>query len=123
MADKPIGKVRNPLVVILLSIITLGIYYIFYLYFTFEEIKNWRGQGWSGALYLLFQFVLFPVLIVLPWLLPAYVGRMYQEDNQVKTISGLTGFWIFLPLLGGIIWLFRVQNSLNRFWIGKGAIG
>jgi hypothetical protein len=116
IAARPVGKERSPVAVILLAIVTLGIYAIIYNYCTFEELKNWRGQGWSGMLYLLFQF-LFPFpLIALPWLVPAYVGRMYAEDRQEKPISGLTGFWPFLPIIGSIVWLVKVQNNLNRFW-------
>lgn len=119
--SKPIGKIRNPLVVLVLFIVTFGIYSIFYYYFTFEELKNHRGQGWSGVMFLVIFFipVLNLALIAIPWLLPAYVGRMYAEDNQEKPITGLAGFWVFLPIIGGIIWLFRVQGCLNRFWQGR----
>jgi hypothetical protein len=41
---------------------------------------------------------------------------MYAEDRQEKPISGLTGFWPFLPIIGSIVWLVKVQNNLNRFW-------
>ena len=118
---KPIGKVRNPWSVLILSIITFGIYGIIYMYKTFDEMKNWRGQGWSGTLYLVFQIIFPPPIIALPWLLPAYVGRMYAEDGKEKPITGLAGFWVFVPFIGGIILLFKVQNRLNEFWKSKGA--
>lgn len=119
MTDRPPGKVRSPLTVILLSIVTLGIYSIVYYYCTFEELRNYRGQGWSGLLYLIFQFF-FPIpLIGMPWLLPAYVGRLYAEDGQPKPITGLSGFWVFLPILGPFIWLFSWQGRLNEFWERK----
>ena len=120
-AVRPLGKVRSPVSVILLSIVTLGIYAIIYQYSIFDELKNWRGQGWSGGLYLIFAF-LFPIpLIAIPWLVPAYVGRMYAEDNRDKPITGNAGFWMLLPLVGGIVWLFKVQNNLNSFWESKGV--
>lgn len=120
-AIRPLGKVRSPVTVILLSIVTLGIYSIIYQYSIFDELKNWRGQGWSGGLYLLFTF-LFPIpLIAIPWLVPAYVGRMYAEDNREKPITGNAGFWFLLPILGGVVWLFKVQNNLNSFWESKGV--
>jgi len=118
---KPVGRVRSPFVVFILMIVTLGIYGIIYHYSTFEEIRNWRGQGWSGVAYLLFQFLLPPVALVIPWLIPSYIGQMYAEDGQAKPITGLSGFWIFLPLLGGIIWLFVCQNKMNEFWEQKMA--
>ncbi len=118
---RPIGKQRSPLAVVLLTIATLGIYGIVYHYCAFEELRNWRGQGWSGGVFLLFLF-LFPFpLVALPWLVPAYVGRMYAEDGLEKPITGLAGFWSLLPLIGHIIWTFRVQNCMNRFWQQRSA--
>lgn len=123
MSDqKPLGKIRNPLTAILLTIVTLGIYAVVWNYSTFEELKNYRGQGWSGMLYLLFQF-LFPFpLLALPWLMPAYVGNLYAEDGRVKPINGLTGFWLFLPIIGAVVWFFKMQGNLNEFWTSKRAI-
>lgn len=121
VAPRPVGKQRSPLAALLLTLVTLGIYGIVYYYCILEELRNWRGQGWSGGVYLIFQFI-FPIpLVALPWLVPAYVGRMYAEDGQEKPITGLAGFWWLLPLIGGIVWIFRVQNCLNRFWQQKSA--
>lgn len=124
MARRPVGKVRTPLLVVLLGMITLGIYSIVWHFSVFEELRNHRGQGWNGVLYLLFLIVppLQLVLIATPFLIPAYVGRMYAEDGRQQPISGLSGFWIFLPLLGPIIWIFVVQDALNKYWQSKGAI-
>jgi hypothetical protein len=36
-------------------------------------------------------------------------------------VSGVTGFWMLLPLIGFIIWVVKVQGALNRFWESKGA--
>ena len=59
---------------------------------------------------------------LLPWLVPSYVGRMYDEDRQSKPISGLAGWWIFVPLLGGFVWIWKVQSALNGFWRVKSAV-
>ena len=119
MVNKPIGKIRNPWTVLILSIVTLGIYGIVWYYCIFEELKNWRSQGWSGTVFIIF-FLLFGIaLIAIPWLIPAYVGRMYEEDGKTKPITGLTGFWIFFPIIGGIMWIFKVHNNLNAFWETK----
>ena len=116
---KPIGKNRNPLTVLILGIVTLGIYIIIWYYCIFEELRNWRGQGWSGIIFIIFMLFFGIALIAIPWLIPAYVGNMYEEDGQTKPISGLTGFWVFLPIIGGIVWIFKVQNHLNAFWETK----
>jgi hypothetical protein len=33
-----------------------------------------------------------------------------------KPVRGVTGFWNFLPLIGWIIWMVKVQNALNHRW-------
>jgi len=118
------GRVRDPVVVLILSLITCGIYSIFFYYSTFEELSRWRGAGWTGGLFLLFYFVTCGIpLIALPWLMPHYVSLLYEEDGQAPPITWLSGFWVLLPLLGGIIWLFVWQTKLNEFWRMKGARG
>jgi len=116
---RPIGKNRNPWLVLILSIVTFGIYIIVWHYSILEELRNWRGQGWSGMIFIIFFLMFGIVLIAIPWLVPAYVGRMYEEDGKEKPITGLTGFWVLLPIFGGIVWIFKVQNNLNIFWEAK----
>ena len=119
--NRPVGRCRSVGIVILLYLVTFGIYPIIWLYSTFNEMNQYRGQGWSGGLYLLFEF-LFPFpLVATPWLIPAYVGRMYAEDNRQKPITGMSGFWIFVPFVGGFIWIAKIQGALNEFWASKGA--
>ncbi len=116
-ADRPIGRQRGILFVILMSIFTLGIYSIYWYYTTFEMLKNYRKQGVNGIVGTLLAFV-----VVSIFLLPAYVGRMYNEDgNQNNPVSGLTGFWVLVPYAGSIIWLYKIQTALNQFWASKGA--
>ena len=116
-ADRPIGRQRGILFVILMSIFTLGIYSIYWYYTTFEMLKNYRKQGVNGIVGTLLAFV-----IVSIFLLPAYVGRMYNEDgNPNNPVSGLSGFWVLVPYAGGIIWLYKIQTALNQFWASKGA--
>jgi Domain of unknown function (DUF4234) len=116
-ADRPLGRQRGVVFVILMSIFTLGIYSIYWYYTSFEMLKNYRKQGVNGLVGTLLAFV-----IVSIFLLPAYVGRMYNEDgNQNNPVSGLTGFWVLVPYVGSIIWLYKVQTALNEFWASKGA--
>jgi hypothetical protein len=113
----PLGRQRGVLFVILMSIFTLGIYSIYWYYKSFEELKNYRKQGVNGIVGVLLAFV-----IVSIFLLPAYVGRMYNEDgNPNNPVSGLSGFWVLVPYVGSIIWLYKVQTALNQFWASKGA--
>jgi hypothetical protein len=116
-ADHPIGRQRGVGFVILMYIFTFGIYAIYWYYKSFEELKHYRKQGVGGVAGALLAFILVSV-----FLLPAYVGRMYNEDgNPNNPVSGLTGFWVLIPYAGVIIWLYKVQTALNQFWASKGA--
>jgi Na+/proline symporter len=116
-SDRPIGRQRGVGFVIVLYIVTLGIYGLYWIYKSFDEMKGYRRQGVSGIVGLLLAFI-----IVSTFLLPAYVGRMYNEDgNPNNPVSGLTGFWVFVPYVGTFIWLYKIQTALNQFWASKGA--
>jgi hypothetical protein len=92
-------------------ILTLGIYGLYWIYISFAEVRARRGQGVAPIVGLLLALI--PVSI---FLLPSYVGNMYAEDGREKPITGLTGLWALVPLVGSIIWLFKVQGRLNDFW-------
>jgi hypothetical protein len=108
-----VGRHRNPLTVVLLSIVTLGIYLLYWIYITFAEVRAHRDKGTSGIVGLLLALI--PVSI---FLLPSHVGDMYAEAGKPKPITGYTGLWALIPLVGGIVWLFKVQNRLNEYWAG-----
>jgi hypothetical protein len=114
---RPIGHQRGPGFVIVMYIVTLGIYGLYWVYKSYEEMKAYRKQGVSGIVGVLLGFI-----IVSIFLLPAYVGRMYNEDgNPNNPVSGLTGFWVLVPYVGSFIWLYKIQTALNEFWASKGA--
>ena len=109
----PVGKIRSPWAIIGLSIITLGIYGLFWQYATFEDMKEHSNQGIGGILGLVIGIFVAPVNL---FLMPSEVGNLYAARGQEKPVSGLTGFWVFLPLVGGFIWLFKTQGRLNDYW-------
>ncbi len=112
------GKIRNPWVVIGLSIITLGIYALYWQYAMFKEMKDYSGKGIGGGLGLLFAILLG---IINVFMMPAEVGDLYAGEGQQPPVTGLTGFWILLPFIGGFIWIIKTQNRLNDFWEAHGA--
>ena len=67
--------------------------------------------------------VLLALIPVTIFLLPSYVGRTYAENGQSKPITGLSGLWALVPLVGGLIWFVVVQSHLGAFWASKeGAV-
>jgi len=114
-ATRPVGKVRSAAAVIIFSIITLGIYFLYWTYQVFRELKEHTNQGIGPIIGLVIAIVINPV----NWfVLPSEVGNMYQAAGHSKPVSGATGFWNLIPLIGWIIWIVKVQGALNRVWEG-----
>ncbi len=109
----PVGKVRNPWAVIGLSIITLGIYFLYWTYQVFREMKDRTGNGVGGPIGLVIGIV---IGIVNVFLIPSEVGNMYAQSGKPKRVSGVTGFWTFIPFIGFFIWVIKVQGALNAEW-------
>jgi hypothetical protein len=118
MASRPLGKIRNSVTVILLTIVTIGIYGLVWQYKTFQEMKDYSGQGIGGGIGLLLAIV-FSIANV--FIMPNEVGNLYAAEGQPKPVSAVTGFWVFIPLAGYIIWVVKTQGALNRFWAAHGA--
>ncbi len=117
-AAGPIGKPRSWIAVVLLSIITIGIYGLYWQYKTFQEMKDHSGNGIGGVVGLILAIFLG---FVNPFIMSAEVGNLYEAAGQEKPVSGITGLWIILPLIGGFVWLAKTQNALNRYWEARGA--
>jgi len=113
-----VGEKRSPLVVLLLTIVTLGLYGLYYYFKTFDEMKQYSGEGVGGAVGLLLSVFCGIVTI---FLLPAEVGNLYSRDGREQPVSAVTGLWVLLPILGFLIWLWKIQGALNEFWESKGA--
>ena len=64
----------------------------------------------------------FLIGIVNIFLLPSEIGSMYARDGQQSPVTGVTGCWIFLPLVGWFIWLVKVQSRMNEFWASHTAV-
>jgi len=115
--SESLGKIRSPWAPILLPIITLTIYYFVYNFKTFKELKEHSGEGIGGGLALIFAFF---CGIVNVFLLPAEIGNLYESEGKDKPCSALTAFWNLIPLIGTIIYYFKVQGHLNDYWESKG---
>jgi uncharacterized protein DUF4234 len=117
---RPLGRRRGVAFVIVLSIVTLGIYHLYWIFKTFQEVKGYRGQGVGGLVGLVLS-----ILLVGLFLLPSYIGRMFSESRDVlerrPPVSGWSGLWILVPYVGPFIWLAKLQIWLNNFWKAAGA--
>ena len=111
----PIGKQRNIGMQILLSVVTLGLYGVYWAYQSHEDVKQHSDEGVGGVLgAVIYVFV----GIVTLFLLPIEIKKMYEQDGRESPVSAATAFWV---LLFGIPWYVKCQAALNRYWASKGA--
>ena len=137
LLNRPLGSPRPLWRVILLSGLTLMLYYGWYKWIIQEELRQYYGSGWSGNLCLL-PFVLgvaVPQLLVLfdpdvpgqfGWaslfgIVWIYIVqfRLYRTVNKLYQEAGLkeplTVWWLFVPGLNLIVGL-RQIHFLSEFW-------
>jgi hypothetical protein len=120
-ASGPLGQPRGIGFCILLFIITLGIYSLYWVYKTQEEMKQHTGEGLGGVLGLVVWIV---VSAVSAFVIPSEIGKMYQRDGRQPPITGWTGLWLFpgaILIIPAIVWFVKVQGALNRYWESKAA--
>jgi hypothetical protein len=114
----PLGQPRGIGFAILMTIITVGIYSIYWVFKTQEEVRVHSDQGVGGVLGLVIYLVISPVT----WfLIPSEVGKMHRQDGREAPFTGWTGLWILLPLIGVFVWFIKVQGALNRYWESKAS--
>ena len=116
----PLGQPRGIGFAILMTIITLGIYTLYWVFKTQDEVKNHSGQGVGGVLGL----VIYIVVSVVTWfLVPSEVGKMFTRDGRPAPFTGWTGLWLLLPIIGAFVWFIKIQGALNRYWESKASVG
>jgi hypothetical protein len=118
VSHRSLGKQRNGIAVILLSVITLGIYWLVYIFKTSKEIKTYSGVGLGGGLALVLAIF---VGFLTPFLLGNDVKAARVQGGMPERVSALTGFWTWVPLVGGFVWAAKIQNALNEYWVAQGA--
>ena len=119
----PPGQPRGVGFGIFLFIITLGLYGLYWVYKTQEEMKQHTRDGLGGVLGLVIWIV---ISAVSAFVIPSEIGKMYKKDGQEPPVTGWTGLWLFpfgIFLIPAIVWFVKVQGSLNRYWESKAPAG
>jgi hypothetical protein len=112
----PLGQPRGVAFVIVMSIITLGIYSLYWVYKTQEEMKQHTGDGLGGVLGLVVWIIISPVSA---FVIPSEIGNMYRKAGKEPPVSGWTGLWLFpfgILIIPIFVWYAKVQGALNRYW-------
>jgi uncharacterized BrkB/YihY/UPF0761 family membrane protein len=115
----PLGQPRGVGFGILMYIVTFGVYGMYWVYKTQEEMKQHTGEGLGGVLGLVVWLLINPVMA---FVIPSEIGKMYKKDGQEPPMTGWTGLWLFpgaILLVPAIVWFVKVQRALNRYWEAK----
>lgn len=108
-----LGKRRSVGMVILLSIVTCGIWTVVWSYQNGEELKRYRGKGIGGALYAVITAF---VSVVTMFLLAGEVEEAYRDLGYQSPVNTMTGLWFLLPIAGPIVWYVKMQDAINQYW-------
>jgi hypothetical protein len=112
----PLGQPRGIGFGIVIFIVTFGIYSLYWVFKTHDEVKNHSGQGVGGVLGLVIYIVVSPIT----WfLVPSEIGKMIKQDGRPAPFTGWTGLWLLLPIIGAFVWFIKIQGALNRYWESK----
>ena len=117
-----VGEIRSTGLCFVLFIVTLGIYGFVWWYKTHNEMKRHSGEGLGGGLALVLAIIPL-VSIVMVFFTPSEVGKLFERRGQRPPVSGVTGLWTLLPLLGGVVWFVKTNGALNAYWRSLGAHG
>jgi hypothetical protein len=111
------GVTRNPVTILLLSIITCGIYQIYWLFVVSEEINQASGEKViDPVIFFLLGLLCFPLI---------FVG-MFKIDEAIFNLNTQRGLpasknfvlWLLLCLVGvgTLFMMYQVQEQLNKLW-------
>jgi hypothetical protein len=116
------AKVRNPLGVVGLSLITIGIYFFFWWYFINREMRDLgkaRGVDLGESPGNSVLAVTLGALIIVPAIVSEWrtCGRIEASQEAVGMERRVSGPIIFiLLLLIGPVGLWYAQSELNKVW-------
>jgi len=111
-------KIRNPVLVLILSIVTCGIYELVIIYQISDEVRQYTGdQSISPGLELLLTIITCNLYLIY-WCYK-YSKHIYDMQlragvnmpNDVSTVA------LILPIFGlSVVSLLLMQSELNRVW-------
>lgn len=120
-----VGRIRSVVLLILLSLVTAGIYFFVWFYKANRDLqRHFQGRVNPGG-----RLALFLLLPIIGWFLAAYLtGRSVRRaqihagnDQQVVPLYG--AIWAGLvPILGWAFCAGSYQRGLNRAWMSMGHV-
>ena len=123
------AKIRNPLGTVGLSIITIGIYYVFWWYFINREMRDLgrarnadlgQNPGQSVLALTLGALIVVPAIVTL-WRTSARIENAQEAVGIDRRVSGPIVFILLLLIAPVGIWY--AQSELNKVWEAQGSGG
>jgi hypothetical protein len=121
------AKIRNPLGTVGLSLITIGIYYVFWWYFINREMRDLgrarnadlgESPGNSVLAITLGALIIVPAIVTL-W---TTSGRIEKAQETVGISNRASGPIVFILLiLIGPVGIWYAQSELNKVWTAQGT--
>ncbi|MHB0976914.1 MAG: DUF4234 domain-containing protein [Candidatus Aquicultorales bacterium] len=125
MEASRLGKQRNPIVVVLLSVITFGIYFVYWYYKINKEVVEYDQRIESSPLISVLAITLGAFLVIPPYAsaytTAARARRMFWDYGSSVEISPALAFLLYFFIAVGypavsLFYPAYVQSKLNRFW-------
>lgn len=117
-SDRRVGKTRGPWIVWLLSLVTFGIYFLYWYYKVNDEVREYDGSiEVEPGISLLAQFI--PIAnIVSAVKCAGRIARAQSTAGASGRCSPLLGF-VLLFVAG--TWVVYYQSQLNQVWAEYGS--
>jgi hypothetical protein len=109
-AHGPIGNVRNPIVVTLLCYVTCGVYALFWIWSTVNELKAFRQREDIN-----------PILFFIPILSIIQIWQLPEKVLEAKQMAGVPNPQVPHPVLYLMLSPYFFTSDLNEVWQTAGG--
>ncbi|MCL2386078.1 MAG: DUF4234 domain-containing protein [Defluviitaleaceae bacterium] len=112
-----IGVQRSGIEVLLLTIVTCGIYGIYWYYTVIQDINSAAGEERVSVVMLVLGIFCFPVYWVMLYQIDSNLARLARENGTHYKENFI--LWLLLSFVagvGGIVAMFQICGGLNDLW-------
>ena len=112
------GTIRSPVVVILLSIVTCGIYYLYWMYSCAVDVNRvFDEERINPVLWILLSLLFPPLSFYMLWQLDTNLKKIADAEDVPYKENFI--MWLILALVCGVgvyVAMYQLQDGFNRVW-------
>jgi len=117
---REVGKKRDPVVILILGLVTCGIYWFYWEYQVAKEVNQFLGrEEISPGLALFGALCCLPITIYVEYLIVKALPVMQREAGMPPEQPSMP-LHIALAILFGPVEAMILQSELNRIWAAAG---